>query len=43
MICPARPLPIDFPEPASGPIPDEAAEIVASLLLEAVDRQEAEL
>jgi hypothetical protein len=37
MIAPV--LPIEIASPVEGPIPDEAAEIVASLLLEIVDME----
>ena len=39
MICPARDLPIEAPD-VELDLPDEAAEIVAALLLDVVDAAE---
>ena len=42
MISRARPLPIDIAEPSDYVLPDEAVEIIAALLLDAVDGIEEE-
>jgi len=39
MIAPIHPLPIDAPPP-TGPLPNEAAEAIAALLLVAAERDE---
>ncbi len=39
MIVSARPLPIEIDGPTAGPIPPEVGEIIAEMLLDAVDAQ----
>ena len=39
----AKPLPIECPPPAGWQIPREAAELIAGLLLDCIERQDAAL